>query len=323
MTQFAVNFRQLLVCLDSQTLLHQINLAAMHTKAFPYIGMLSLFWGTNMVASRFGIREFDPLLFIALRLTIATLFFIPFLFLTGHRLPRETAVWRSAIISGILGVSIPMSTFILSLQYQSSGVASILLTAAPVMMVIAAHLFLPDEKLTRHKGLGVLLALAGTLFLAVRGESGLDVGRASPLGFGLIMIGVTSETANAMFVRQHMKKMDPMTVTGIRLGVGALVLAVITLLVADTSLAEITVTGYVSLGYAALIGALGGQFMAFYVMRRFGATAFSLTAYLIPVVAVILGVLVLDEIVTWGMLVGVVIIGGGIFMINWKGGGNG
>ena len=47
----------------------------MHTKAFPYIGLLSLFWGTNIVASRFGIGEFDPYLFIALRLAIATVAF--------------------------------------------------------------------------------------------------------------------------------------------------------------------------------------------------------------------------------------------------------
>ncbi len=292
----------------------------MHTKAFPYIGMLSLFWGTNIVASRFGIGEFDPLFFIALRLTIATLFFMPFLYLTGRRLPRETAVWRSAAISGILGVSVPMSTFILSLQYQSSGVTSIFITLTPVLMVIAAHFFLADEKLTRSKGMGVALALMGTIFLAVRGDSGLaDVTRASPLGFGLIMIGLTSETVNAMYVRRRMTGMDPITVTGIRLGVGAVMLLVISLLVADISLADITPAGYFSLGYASLIGALGGQFLAFYVMRRFGATTFSLTAYLIPVVAVIVGVLVLDEIVTWGMLVGVLLIGGGIFLINWQG----
>ena len=59
----------------------------MHTKAFPYIILLSIFWGTNIVASRFGIGEFNPYLFIVLRLAIATLFFIPFLFLTGKGLP--------------------------------------------------------------------------------------------------------------------------------------------------------------------------------------------------------------------------------------------
>ncbi|MCB0158950.1 MAG: DMT family transporter, partial [Caldilineaceae bacterium] len=73
------------------------------------------------------------------------------------------------------------------------------------------------------------------------------------------------------------------------------------------------------LGYASLVGALGGQFLAFYITRRFGATAFSLTSYLIPVVATVFGVLILGEIVTWGMVVGVVLIGSGVYLINRPG----
>lgn len=289
----------------------------MHTKAFPYIALLSLFWGTNIVASRFGIGEFDPYLFIALRLSIATAAFALVLFLSGRGFPRGATLWRLAAVSGVLGVSVPMTTFILSLQYQSSGVASIFVTLSPALIVVAAHFVLPDEKMTRNKLIGLLLALGGSLFLALRGESGLaDVGRANPLGFILIMIGLSSETVNAMFVRLRMKELDPIAVTAIRLLTGAVIVTFVALLMADFSLQQITAAGYFSLAYAALIGALAGQFMAFYIMRNFGATAFSLTAYLIPVVATTFGVLLLGEIITWAMGVGVILIGSGIYLIN-------
>jgi drug/metabolite transporter (DMT)-like permease len=210
-----------------------------------------------------------------------------------------------------------MTLFILSLQYQSAGMTSIFVTTAPAVMAVAAHLFLPDEKLTGTKAAGVLLALAGSLFLVLRGETGLaGVGQASVLGFLLIMIGLCSDVGNAIFVRRRMRSMDPTAVTGIRLLTGTLVTLVVALFVGDFNLAAVTPAGYFSLLYAALIGALGGQFMAFYITRRFGATAFSLTAYLIPVVATTFGVLLLNEIVTWGMAVGVICIGGGIYLIN-------
>jgi drug/metabolite transporter (DMT)-like permease len=210
-----------------------------------------------------------------------------------------------------------MTTFILSLQYQSSGVASIFVTTSPVQIVIAAHFFLPDEKLTRNKVVGVSLALMGALFLALRGESGLaGVGRANPLGFLLVTVGLLAETVNTMYVRRHMTHLDPMEVTGIRLAVAALILLVVASFMGDFSFAHVTFAGYFSLGYAALIGALAGQFTAFYIQRRFGATAFALTSYLIPVVATTFGVLLLGEIVTWAMLVGVVLIGAGIYLIN-------
>ncbi|MEM7112784.1 MAG: DMT family transporter [Chloroflexota bacterium] len=289
----------------------------MHTKAFPYIGLLSLFWGTNIVASRFGVGEFDPYLFIALRLSIATLCFALIFFLRGGQLPREKRIWQYAAISGFLGVSIPMTSFILSLQYQSSGVASIFVTTAPAQIVIAAHFFLPDEKMTRNKAIGVLLALCGSFFLALRGESGLSgVGRASPLGFALVMVGLLSETINAMFIRLRMRGMDPLAVTGIRLFTGAIIVIMAAFFLADLSFAQITAAGYFSLFYAAIIGALAGQFMAFYITGRFGATAFSLTSYFIPIVATGFGVLLLGEIVTWGMLVGVLLVFGGLYLIN-------
>jgi drug/metabolite transporter (DMT)-like permease len=289
----------------------------MHTKAFPYIALLSLFWGTNIVASRFGIGEFDPYLFIALRLAIATLFFVLVMAVNGRRWSTDRHIWWHAAVSGVLGVAIPMTSFILSLQYQSSGVASIFVTASPAIIVIMAHFFLPDEKMTRNKALGLLLALLGALFLVLPGESGLaNVNRASPLGFILVMVGLVAEAINTMFVRRRMKEMDPMSVTGIRLLVGAIIVAAVALLVGDFSFTAVTLAGYFSLSYAALIGALAGQFMAFYIMRHFGATAFSLTSYLIPVVATTFGVLLLGEIVTWGMIRGILFIGGGIYLIN-------
>lgn len=294
----------------------------MHTKALPYIGLLSLLWGTNIVASRLGIGEFDPYLFIGLRLFTAT-FFFALIFLTQvfvfrtQKWPSDPSLWGNAAISGIIGVAIPMSLFILSLQYQSSGMTSIFVTTGPVFVVIAAHFFLPDEPMTRSKGMGVILALAGSLFLALRGESGLaDMQQASSLGFVLVVIALLSDSANVIFVRRRMKGMDPIAVTGVRLLTGTVITCIIALLFSDYSLAKVTGAGVFSLLYAGLIGALAGQFLAFVVQRRFGATAFSLTAYLIPVVATTFGVLLLDEIVTWGMGFGVILIGGGIYLIN-------
>jgi drug/metabolite transporter (DMT)-like permease len=289
----------------------------MHTKALPYIGLLSLFWGTNIVASRFGVDEFDPYLFIALRLLIATVFFWLIFILQKRAWPTDLRLLGHAAFSGVIGIAIPMSFLILSLQYQSSGLTSIFVTAAPALMVIGAHFFLPDEKMTPNKAIGVVLALAGTLFIVIRGESGLaDIARASSLGFVFVTSCVCFDVANAIFVRRRMRGMDPIAVTGIRLLAGAFVTTILALIVSDFSWARVSTAGYFSLAYAGLVGALGGQFLAFYITHRFGATAFSLTNYLIPVAATTFGVLLLGEIITLGMLIGVLLIGAGIFLIN-------
>lgn len=232
-------------------------------------------------------------------------------------MPTNPELWQKATLSGILGVAIPIPTFILSLQYQSSGVASLYVTTLPVMLVIAAHFVLPDEKMTRFKAIGVALALCGAFFLALRGESGLaGVGRANPLGFILVIGGLISEVVNTMFIRLKMKAFDPLQVTMIRLLTAGVIVFVVTLMLGDFSLAQVTRNGYISLAYAAFIGALGGQFMAFYIQRRFGATAFALNSFLVPVVATLFGALLLGEILTWAIGVGVVLIGSGLYLVN-------
>ncbi|MEM7129489.1 MAG: DMT family transporter [Chloroflexota bacterium] len=299
----------------------------MHTKALPYIGLLSLFWGTNIVVSRFGVGEVDPYLFIALRLSVATFFFcLLFLYQLYRRAqvwPKDWNLWRHAGVSGVIGVAIPMSLFILSLQYQSSGVASIFVTIGPALMVIAAHFFLPDEKMSLNKVLGVALALVGSLLLVLRGENGLaDSGLvggqgASAVGFTFVLIALCSEVINTIFVRRRMTEMDPFVVTGIRLLVGAVITSIGAFFLAgNVSWTSFTPASIFSIVYAGVIGALAGQFMAFIIIRRFGATLFSLTTYLIPIVATTFGVLFLGEIVTLGMLIGMLLVGSGIYLIN-------
>lgn len=289
----------------------------MHRQALPYVFLLSFFWGTNLVASRFGIGEFEPFQFITLRLLIALAFFVPFVVASQGGFPTDGKLWRNAAVSGIFGVAIPIPTFIWSLQFQSSGVASLYVTTLPVMIVIAAHFFLPDERLSLLKGVGVSSALCGALFLAFRGESGLaEIERANPLGATLVLLGLVSETFNTMFVRRNMQGLDPNQVTVIRLLTAAVVVGTITVLFGEVTVSTISRAGYFSLAYASLIGALGGQFLAFYIQRRFGATAFSLQSFLVPVVAIISGALILDEIITRTMIIGMILIGSGLYLIN-------
>lgn len=141
-------------------------------------------------------------------------------------------------------------------------------------------------------------------------------GEPARLGFLLVITGVTSEAINAVVIRRQLKGADPIQITTVRLVVGAIACVGIVTALGDYSLARVTPTGYMALAVAGLIGALGGQFMAFYVMRTFGATAFSLTSYVTPLIATSLGVVLLGEVVTWGILFGVIFIGVGIWFIN-------
>jgi drug/metabolite transporter (DMT)-like permease len=227
----------------------------------------------------------------------------------GRRWPRERQLWRHASVMGIFGTALPMMALVTGLQYQSSGMTSLLITTVPAITVVLAHFFLPDEALNWRKGLGVALALGGAGLLALRGESGLsDVDQADPAGYGLILLAMVFFSGSTIYARRYMKDLEAFDVSSIRMFVAALAVMPLSAVLIGFDLGAVTGQGYFALGYATLVGTFGGMMLSFYNVKRFGASVSTMSAYVTPIVASAGGVLILEETFTTGMLVGMGLI---------------
>ena len=292
----------------------------MSAQALPYVVLLGLLFGTTLIASRFAVGQFAATTYIGLRLMLASFCHIAIYALSNQRRwPTDKRVWRHGPVLGIFATAIPMTAIVISLQFQSSGVTAMLITVNPAITVLMAHFFLVDEPLTRRKSLGVLLALTGALVLAIQGESGLaDGGQANPLGYLLVLLAMVSASGTTIYARKYMRDLDSFDVASVRMWVAALLVFPLSLLLIGIDLSQVTVEGYGALIYAALVGTFAGMMLAFYNIQRFGATASAVTAYVIPIVATIGGALILDERITGNMLIGLLLIIGGIALINQR-----
>jgi drug/metabolite transporter (DMT)-like permease len=291
----------------------------MTIQALPYVSLLGFLFGSTLIASRLGLGQFHPLVFVALRMLIGSLGYVTY-YLAGHQRrdwPTDPHLWRHATLLGIVGTAIPMTAIMGSLHYQSATVTAILLTVGPAITIFMAHFFLADETLTLRKGFGAALALGGALLLAVRGESGLsDVTRASPLGYALVFLAMLAAGSMDVYARRFMRKLDSFDVASIRMFVATLLVLPFSALFIGIDLQAVNIQGYFALVYAAVAANFLGMLLAFYNVKRFGATAAAMTLYVIPVVASAGGILVLGEKITGGMMVGIGFIVVGIALIN-------
>lgn len=293
----------------------------MTLEALPYISFLGFLFGSTLVASRFSVGQFYPTTYIGLRLSLAGLSHILLYVFVNRRYkwPRDRRLWFRATLLGVLGTAVPMTSIVTSLQYLSSGIASIMITTGPAITVLMAHFWLADESLTRRKGVGVALALAGTVLLAVSGESGLqDVSRANPIGYLLLLLAVVIASFSTIYIRKFMGGYDSFDVASIRVFSASIAVMPLSILFVGFDLQAVTGQGYFALIYAAMVGTFGGLLLAVYNIKRFGATATAMTAYVIPIVAGIGGVLFLGEQITAVMLLGMALIIGGIAIINQR-----
>lgn len=291
----------------------------MPIQAIPYILMLGFFFGSTVLASRFSVDQFASLTFVGTRLLIsggvaALIFLFSF---QGRKWPRGKTLWRYSALTAVLGTVIPMNLINSALYFQSSGLTSMLITLNPAITVVLAHFFLDDEKLNKRKTIGVLLALCGAVSMMALGESGLpDVSRANPLGYLMVFIAMLSTSFATIVSRKKMQEMDFVEVASIQMWVAALIVMPFSLLVSGFDFSRVNPQGYFSLGWTAVAGTFLGILVSFYVVQRFGATASSMTAYVIPVVATLGGVMLLHEEITIGIITGMALIVGGIALIN-------
>jgi drug/metabolite transporter (DMT)-like permease len=290
----------------------------MTVQALPYVTLLGFLFGTSLVASRFSVGQFQPVTYIGLRFAMAGLGHAAIYSLARRRRwPTDRRLWRHAAVLGLFGTAVPMVCIVTSLQYQSGGITALLITANPALTLLMAHLLLPDETLTRRKTAGVALALGGAVLLAVRGESGLsDVSQASPIGYGLVLLAMVLGSSMTVYARKYMSDLDAFDVASARMFAAALVVMPASAFLVGFDLHAVDGQGYFALVYAALMGTFAAFMLAFYNIKRFGATAAAMTAYVIPVVTGIGGVLVLGETITTAMLVGMGVIVSGIATIN-------
>ena len=291
----------------------------MNTKALPYVSLLGFMFGSTLIASRFSVGQYEATTYIGLRLSIAGFAHLILYILFSKRFPwpKDRRLWKHAILLGAVGTAVPMTLIVSSLQYLSSGIASIMITTGPAVTVILAHIFLPDEQLNRGKAGGVVIALAGAAFLALSGESGIaDVGKANPMGYVMLFSAVLLGNSAAIYLRKYLSGYQSYDVASIRMFTAALVVMPLSILFVGFDLSPVNSTGYTALIYAAVVGTFGGMLLSVYNIKRFGATASAMTAYIIPMVSVVLGALLLDETITAVMLVGMMMIIGGVVIIN-------
>ncbi len=272
--------------------------------------LLSLFFGTNLVVSRFGLGQFHPVGFVALRMPIASGLSLLWVRLQYGRLPRGRALWLHGSVVGLFATAVPMLCFVSALLFQSSGVTALMITLVPVAAMIYGHYALEDERLTPRKVIGAVVSFAGVGLLLITGQTGVEGSRWE--GFALVMVGVASAGFGIVHLRKHLRRERSLDLAAVRLTASTLVTVPIGLIVGGFDLSQVEWSGVAALIYGVLPGTLFGFVLHSYLVARFGPSKATQSEYVVPVIATMTGAVFLDERVTIIMILGMITVFVGI-----------
>lgn len=263
----------------------------------------SLGWGLAGVGTRAAFSEgASTFTVIVVRTGIATIAIVAFALLKGRGIDRRA--WRDGALIGIPRIGLAPIFFIASLNYVSAGFEGLVITLIPVVTAGLAHVLL-NERLRPIQMVGFVLGLAGTALLIVSGESGIADGSGNTVvGGSLALAGVAFGSISGILARRYSPRHDTATLSVPMFVSGAAVAVIAGLFVQDIDTPGLTVNAWQLL----ILLALGSTLLPFvatlYASAHTTAAKVALTGYLAPLVGVVGGALLLDEVITTAIVVG-------------------
>src|ERR1700730_9960463 len=123
--------------------------------------ILCCIWGSTWLFIKIGLTDLPPLTFAGIRFLIASL--ILALLVTARRAhwPRTRREWILIAVVGVLQFALNYGLVFWGEQYISSGLAALLQSTFPAFGLVIAHFYLPQERLTAGRVIGVLLGVCG------------------------------------------------------------------------------------------------------------------------------------------------------------------
>lgn len=280
--------------------------------------VLAAVWGGSFFFNGIAVRELPVFTIVVARVALAALILAALTRLAGEKLPREPRVWRTFLAMGLVNNVVPFSLIVWGQQHIASGVASILNASTPLFTVVLAHFLTSDEKLTPGRVAGVVTGFAGVAVMI-----GLDVAEA--LGAhvaaqALCLAGAVSYAFAGIYGRRFrtMGLSLLATATG---QVTASSLLLVPLVLAVDRPWTLAMPGMATLAALAGVAAISTAFayvLYFRILASAGATNLLLVTFLIPVSAILLGVLFLGEVLLPRHVAGMALIGLGLSAIDGR-----
>ncbi|HYK11085.1 MAG TPA: EamA family transporter [Gemmatimonadales bacterium] len=292
-------------------------MASLRGKALVAYLLVCVFWGSTYLAIRIGVGVFPPFLFAGVRFFIAGVLLLTGALLFGDKLPATLRDWVVLSIVGLFLLTGGNAMVVWAEQYTPSGVASIfVVTVALWMAFFDAVVPGGSGRISLRVIAGLLVGFAGTILLV--GASPSAILHADLRG-PIALTGASASWAfGSVFYKRKHPATSPYIAASIQMLAGGAVVSFLGLALGEGPRVHVTTTGLEALFYLVIFGSLVGYSAYAYALKHAPATIVGTYAYVNPVIAVLLGWLLLGEPVTTRTFAAMALILGAVVWIQFS-----
>ena len=278
--------------------------------------LLSAIWGGAFTLNKMALDSFTPEVIVAGRLISGSVFLVALIYFLYKRFSINLAQVNYYLFMSLVGIVIPFIAIITGQKNIDSAMAGILMATMPISTILLSHLFLDDEKMNKQKFIGFIISFLGVFILIYRDDLFIDNSISETFESQLLVIlGATLYAFAAIYGKKY-KITDPLSAS-----TGTILFATffmtIYLIFIDQSKPSyshllldmnILLLGVLCTAIATII--------YFQILQSEGASFISMMNFLIPLWAILFGIVILNDQFSWNYILGLLVILFGIKLAN-------
>lgn len=280
---------------------------------------LGLCWGGTFPAVEVGLTGVPPVLLGAIRFDVGALLMLGWVLRTADDpVPRARGDLVAIAIGATFLVTVNIVFLFVGQQFTTGGVAAIVYSLNPILTTAFAALVVGDEGLDPRGYVGVLLGIGGVVLVANPGSARIAIGQGTAFGVALVFVATVSVSLGSVLLRATNTTTGALTRTAWVMAAGAVQLHLVSLAFGEpvpplTRLSPAVITAIVFLGVFASAVAYS---IYFTLLDQLGPFQINLVSYLVPIVATVVGALLLAEPVTGFTIGGFLLIVVGFALVK-------
>jgi drug/metabolite transporter (DMT)-like permease len=278
--------------------------------------LLSAIWGGAFTLNKIALDLYTPEVIVAGRLIVGSAFLIVLIYFIYKRFSFNLSQLNYYLFMSLVGIVIPFIAIINGQRNIDSAMAGILMATMPITTILLSHFFLVDEKINQQKFIGFLISFFGVFILIYREDLFINNSFSKTLISQLqVMLGSTLYSIAAIYGKKY-KMTDPVSAS-----TGTILFATFFMLIYLIFIDESNVSipmllvNYNILLLGILCTAIA-TIIYFQILQTAGASFLSIMNFLIPLWAILFGILILNDDFSWNYIFGLIIILSGIKLAN-------
>ncbi|MEK6553400.1 MAG: EamA family transporter [Bacteroidota bacterium] len=286
-------------------------------KIFAGYVLICLIWGSTWLAIRLGLDSLTPLISAGLRFFLASLFVYGMMRIKNISLQTDHLSIKLYVVLSLFSFVIPFGLVYWAEQYIPSGLASIVFAVMPFFVILYSMIAFKKDSVTFNQIFGSILGFSGIVIIFSENLS-LDLSQQF-LGIVAVLISSSMQAGIGVTIKKYGQHLNPLSMNFPPLFSAGIILITVSILFENSSGWIFDFKAIASIIFLAFFGTLIAFTTYYWLLKRMNVVILSLSAFITPIIAVILGWLIMNENFSFQTLAGSALVLIGILFANFRG----